>query len=95
MNTTICSLQGLIATGSWDKYVKLWDPRTNQCTGSYEQPEKVCNCVTVVCDGFLLSEVHFDFSRCQLERNSTMYLNQTYCSVSQLHSTKFVHYSLV
>ena len=86
MNTSICSLQGLIATGSWDKYVKLWDPRTNQCTGSYEQPEKVCNCVTVV---------HFDFSRCQLEKNSTTYLKQTYCSVSQLHSTKFVHYSLV
>ncbi len=32
---------GLIVTGSWDKFVKLWDPRTNQCTGKYEQPEKV------------------------------------------------------
>ena len=32
---------GLIVTGSWDKNIKLWDPRSNQCTGTYQQPEKV------------------------------------------------------
>ena len=32
---------GVIVTGSWDKNIKLWDPRANQCTGTYQQPEKV------------------------------------------------------
>lgn len=36
-----CAAIGLIVTGSWDKNIKLWDPRTNQCTGTYQQPEKV------------------------------------------------------
>lgn len=31
----------LVITGSWDKYVKLWDPRSSTCVGSYEQPDKV------------------------------------------------------
>lgn len=31
----------LVITGSWDKYVKLWDPRASTCVGSYEQPDKV------------------------------------------------------
>ena len=31
----------MIVTGSWDKNIKLWDPRANQCTGTYQQPEKV------------------------------------------------------
>jgi len=31
----------LISTGSWDSSVKLWDPRTNSCTGTYTQPDKV------------------------------------------------------
>ena len=31
----------LIITGSWDRYVKLWDPRSASCVGSYEQPDKV------------------------------------------------------
>ncbi len=31
----------VIITGSWDKYVKLWDPRTPSCVGSFEQPDKV------------------------------------------------------
>lgn len=31
----------LIITGSWDKSIKLWDPRQKQCTGTYAQPEMV------------------------------------------------------
>ncbi|KAJ7339419.1 mitotic spindle checkpoint protein Bub3 [Desmophyllum pertusum] len=36
-----CPQSGLVVTGSWDKFVKLWDPRSNQCTGKHEQPEKI------------------------------------------------------
>jgi cell cycle arrest protein BUB3 len=31
----------LIITGSWDKYVKFWDPRAQTFVGQYEQPDKV------------------------------------------------------
>ncbi|KAI9095892.1 WD40-repeat-containing domain protein [Phlyctochytrium arcticum] len=30
-----------IFTGSWDKYVGVWDPRSNACLGKYAQPHKV------------------------------------------------------
>ncbi|XP_068695816.1 mitotic checkpoint protein BUB3-like [Montipora capricornis] len=36
-----CAALGLIVTGSWDKNIKLWDPRISHCTGTYQQPEKV------------------------------------------------------
>lgn len=32
---------GVIVTGSWDKTVKVWDPRQRQSTGTYSQPDKV------------------------------------------------------
>ena len=35
-------------TGSWDKNIKLWDPRTNQCSGTYQQPEKVVETVFAI-----------------------------------------------
>jgi len=30
-----------VVTGSWDGTVKIWDARTNSCTGTYTQPDKV------------------------------------------------------
>ncbi|KAK3739385.1 hypothetical protein QZH41_015772 [Actinostola sp. cb2023] len=36
-----CQPLNLIITGSWDKSIKLWDPRQKQCTGTYAQPEMV------------------------------------------------------
>lgn len=30
-----------ILTGSWDHHLKLWDPRSPTCSGSYNQGEKV------------------------------------------------------
>ncbi|KAJ3156812.1 hypothetical protein HDU86_003578 [Geranomyces michiganensis] len=32
---------GQVITGSWDKHVGVWDPRTNASLGKYSQPEKV------------------------------------------------------
>ncbi|TPX64558.1 hypothetical protein SpCBS45565_g05816 [Spizellomyces sp. 'palustris'] len=32
---------GQIITGSWDKHVGVWDPRTNASLGKYAQPAKV------------------------------------------------------
>jgi cell cycle arrest protein BUB3 len=42
----------LIITGSWDKYVKLWDPRAPKFVGAYEQPDKVYTLDT--CDNKLV-----------------------------------------
>ena len=27
--------------GSWDSSVKLWDPRSGSCVGTYQQPDRV------------------------------------------------------
>ena len=36
-----CPDVNVVVTGSWDSNVKLWDPRTPNCTGSFAQPERV------------------------------------------------------
>ena len=36
-----CPSVNLVITGSWDKFIKLWDPRIPTCVSSYEQPDKV------------------------------------------------------
>lgn len=36
-----CNSKNLIVTGSWDRFIKLWDTRSAGCVGSYEQPDKV------------------------------------------------------
>lgn len=34
-------ISDVVVTGSWDKTVKMWDPRQPQATGTYSQPDKV------------------------------------------------------
>lgn len=36
-----CPEVNVIITGGWDSTVKLWDPRTPCCAGSFAQPERV------------------------------------------------------
>lgn len=36
-----CSEVNGIMTGSWDSTLKLWDPRSPRCSGTYNQGEKV------------------------------------------------------
>lgn len=36
-----CPDLNCILTGSWDTLVKMWDPRTNRCVGTFMQPDKV------------------------------------------------------
>jgi cell cycle arrest protein BUB3 len=36
-----CPEVNVIITGSWDKTVKLWDPRMPTCAGNFKQPDKV------------------------------------------------------
>jgi len=36
-----CSDGNVIVTGSWDSSVKLWDPRSSSCVGTYTQSDRV------------------------------------------------------
>lgn len=36
-----CPEVNLVITGSWDRLIKLWDPRMPNCVGAYDQTEKV------------------------------------------------------
>lgn len=36
-----CPILDVVITGSWDKMVKLWDPRSNLPAGTFAQPDKV------------------------------------------------------
>jgi WD40 repeat protein len=51
----------LIITGSWDKSIKLWDPRQRQCTGTYAQPEMVCTCN----DSSLIVQILYEWNKIQ------------------------------
>ncbi|KAG1659361.1 Mitotic checkpoint protein BUB3 [Nymphon striatum] len=39
--TEFCPEANVLITGSWDKTIKLWDPRAPTCTGTYNNTEKV------------------------------------------------------
>ena len=36
-----CRDVNVVITGSWDSSVKLWDPRSPCCAGTFSQPERV------------------------------------------------------
>lgn len=36
-----CTEANVMITGSWDSTIKIWDSRTNECVGTYSQPDKV------------------------------------------------------
>lgn len=36
-----CPEVNVIITGSWDKTVKVWDPRSNEAVGTFSQPDRV------------------------------------------------------
>ena len=35
-----CSELGIVITGSWDRTLKLWDPRQHHSVGTYDQSGK-------------------------------------------------------
>lgn len=78
-----CPEVNVMVTGSWDRSVRLWDPRTPCNAGTFTQPEKVE--LTKLCmkhswanfymATFIKTKAHSD-----LILNSDLKLKKIYCS---------------
>ncbi|KAI9145350.1 WD repeat protein Bub3-like protein, partial [Paraphysoderma sedebokerense] len=90
----------LLITGSWDKTIRLWDPRTNTHVGTYQQPGKVFS--MDICNGRLvvgMSQRHvyiYDVSNMEeaVQRRESFTKYQTRCVRSMPNGEGFVASSI-